>query len=831
MNDYTSLLNNSISPPDLNIPGIQIPNLVTEDLNKLNQNSFTVKTSQPIQTTQPAQPEIQPLARWNTQPIQTQQPEEENQTTHINNTDTQDTLDGYISLDNFKFGLDLAYLKDKTHATNSLEDAIEKAKASYTGTVPFDIWKRNIDNYLERTKRSLNKFIPSIEQYRTLLTFTDRQSIEASPGSGKTTSMVHKLVLDGAIMGYDFQSQIVLTFSEQAADDMRYKYVRAITPLNLKPCASFYTIHAYSKKIKSIVTPGVNVLDDKNGLTVRIEIQNTDNNKDQNYDEDEDDDFFGFEDEDDDDNSMYEEKKITSLSVISEAIDLCGLSSKYKMMLKDLPGFINTIVEKDIKTEEAFRSIETFASDTNIKLEDLQKIYRSARQLRLKYNCIDFTDMLLDTYFILKDTKTLDEVKSVDLLAYIKMDAIYIDEFQDISPLQLKIVNELLRLNPKARLYCVGDTDQAIYGFRGAEPNFLLSFNKLEFNRGKDVDTTYFTVNRRSTKGIIDLANKFIYNNKVRYDKSMVGIKEGESTIRLHTPMETKTAIPFIMEQIKEEYQKDGSSLLNMAVMARENIVLIPIVAECIKNRIPLNIKSNLLPTNLKEYRDILGIMEFVRYTNNPYYIKQYAHKVIKDMTRADSEIIAESARVKNLPFTKFISSTNRTNRDVDRLRKLYKLIRANAKMEEIIKLITQIYKECYYDRFNATQDGINQANQMLEEFYEMHYKEFLNHKAKFDDWVTNNTQVHGGLIISSMHRVKGLEFDKVIIYGLGEKYTPKASILSTMKSEYIPNYIEEERRLLYVGITRAKDELDIYFETQPGYFYKEVEEALNGKK
>lgn len=797
------------------------------------------------------------------QPKSTQQPQQQTQRTQQQPQEPQQTqqepqqVNHAGDKDIFKYGINQHELYKEENNTNNLEEALMYSQKTFLDTgVDYNTWKYNIDIYLDLVRRSRYRYIPSVEQYRSILTYTDRQLVEACPGSGKTTTMVHKVVVDGIIHGYKYPDQLVVTYAEQSAQDMTFKYGRALSLINKTPTAMFSTIHSFSKRVKDFISPSSQVLTDTNELSVIYEDENLKNeyNKsamEQNTninssdyvgsDEDDEDDYSFFDRYDED--LYYEslpsyvvEKKVTQNSIYADAVELTGLTGKYMHMLNDVIRFTTLIVEKDITTEEQLRGIPDLAERADIKLSDLQRIYRSAKELRLKYSCTDFTDMLLDTYKYLKSLSSLEDIKIADLKSILQKKAIYVDEFQDISPIQFKIINEILRLNPTCRLFCVGDTDQAIYSFRGAEPKYLLSFSNLEFNKGKYIDTCYFTVNRRSTENIVKFASYFIKHNKVRYNKTMKSINKDDNqseTDRL-TQNNTLKGIKLIQTKNMEECYDDihsnikklldnGTSHEQIAVVARENILLTDIAGKCIKDRIKINCKPNILPTNTMEYRDIIGILKFITKTSDANLVKDYLYKIFKDYTKADSVHIAESVRKTGKPFTTFLKKLNSIEETVVKLRTIYKMVKSNAKMGDIIKIIANLYVEAYYSRVSQNFTRLNAILNFLNNYSQLSYDKFLAEEFTVKNWISREGMKGSGIMLGTMHRVKGLEFDNVFLYGIGSKYTPKQTILDNIGEKYIDSYIEEERRLLFVGMTRARENLNVYFDNDGGLFAREM--------
>lgn len=433
----------------------------------------------------------------------------------------------------------------------------------------------------------------------------------------------------------------------------------------------------------------------------------------------------------------------------------------------------------------------------SVFVEYFKEIYYHYSEYLKKNRLLDFDDLILYCYRLLNyKPEILDACRR-------KFRYIMVDEFQDISFLQYKIIKMLAE--PEQNLFVVGDDDQSIYSFRGAEPKIMLDFPK-DFPNTKIIK---LDINYRSGQKIIMAAEKIIKHNTKRYSKQIRSFGNKEDEIFLvHTA----------------NLYKQNEYILNILSKAKNNYASFAILSRT--NREQTGIISNLL------------------YHNIPFIAKDGTGNIFNSMTSLDLfaylEAAAElksSSKIERSIFTRIM---NKPGRYIERatlrekfveektlqrahITKYWVFGKINTLFSDLKKLaelkpaqaIDYIYHEINYKSY--LEDYCNKSNLSFEEFEAkiLDLKELstdFNNLTELKEFartfeekinLSKPIQTENAVTISTFHSAKGLEFDKVIMINCVNGITPY--IKSKAKQ---PAHLEEERRLFYVGVTRAKESL-----------------------
>lgn len=713
--------------------------------------------------------------------------------------------------------------------TKTFEDAIHAS--SYYGSDNFVDIITKIKKIVDYEGMYTKGYKPSPEQYRSILTQADRILIDACPGSGKTTSMIFKIMIDTAVNDFKYGDQLVLTYTNKAAEDMKKKYSKLCARHNIQPAADMYTIHSFAYNVQSNIL-GLDILTDT-GKTIEIitdkvkekeEKQELDiNSKYKNMvaflDEDEDEDEYS--------NNQVEYKYVTETSIYLEVLKDLGMSRVYYSNINQLPQWINTIIEANIKTNEQLRSIEQFSELKEVTIEDLYSIEKASREKRLSYGLINFTDMLVLLYKRLSESKTFDDLGPIKDALRIKY--LYIDEVQDISELQWKIFMEILRLNPECKLLCVGDTDQSIFSFRGSSPKFITNFeellNKESFNDNKTVDIISYTINRRSSKSIIDISSTFIHNNINRRQKEMIPINNPEGLIDILVIDDKDASISDIINKIKAMQIENGEDYLNnVAVLYREHKQGMSLTRKLIRNGIPVKFPGNI-GINMPECDDIIGIFDMINNPCNADLAEKYLYKTLTGVNKDRSGKISNKIRESNKPFSYYIYKSATTKQELNNLREAYSCLQ-NGRIIKATEIVSNLYLKAFLNLFPEKIWKIEEIKDIMSEYEGLNYFEMKEQIYKDKLGMKSLANNNIGVSLLTFHASKGLEFDNVFIMPISDAICPKMKIAETMSETNKVNYIEEERRLLYVALTRAIKNLTVYLKDVNSKFTKEIRNA-----
>ncbi len=450
----------------------------------------------------------------------------------------------------------------------------------------------------------------------------------------------------------------------------------------------------------------------------------------------------------------------------------------------------------------AKKTLEKASRTLAIEPEKLTRIYREYTKNMRNSGRIDFDDMMLLCLEIFE--------KRPDILKYWqeKFKFILIDEFQDINPLQYRLV-KMLAL-PDNNIFAVGDDDQSIYGFRGASPKLMFEFEK-DFRgcRRALLDTNY-----RSGEEIIAGASRLIANNSERFKKRTKSHKgPGAKLVKLHFDS-FEDEMDFICGEIEKKL-KDGAKLAQTAVLYRMNSEIRPLYNRLLRKNIPCRLREKTadifdhwISQDIEAYLRIVDgstdRADFIRIANKP------VRYIGRDSFRNDRICIQD------------LFETNRNKRYVtERLEKLEHDVGFMKKLDVPATLKYLLYGTGYgkylkeyaasknadeeelfeiYKEIADSAKGMDNPKQWLE--YVKDHKEKVMRKAE-EERNKKTENEPDGVELMTFHRSKGLEFDTVFIIDTSEGFIPQNRAETAEE-------IEEERRTFYVAVTRARNELFI---------------------
>lgn len=458
-----------------------------------------------------------------------------------------------------------------------------------------------------------------------------------------------------------------------------------------------------------------------------------------------------------------------------------------------------SFVKNELMDKYDFDS-EILSSDEFIKTYNMYEEYKN------QINKIDFDDMLIKTYeLLLNNNQALQRVRS----AY---KYILVDEFQDINKVQFEVLK--LIANPMNNIFVVGDEDQSIYGFRGSRPDFLLEFEEYFEGTNKVV----LDINYRSKEEIIDIANRLIEKNENRYEKVIKCGQGNGAQINYVSPEDSEEEAVFIAKDILEEIKKDYVEYSDFAVIYRTNIQSRALVDVFMDMRIPFVVKDSIITIyDHWAAQDILAYLriglnpqnnkDWVRIINKPF---RYISKDNVNMVKDESDFINALINKCNL-HPKQVKTINDLDIDLSYLKTL------NPK-----NAISYIRTSLDYDRYildyctnrkiktNGLIEILNELESSATNFKTI--KDYLEHidRVKSELVDNKNNKNTDGVIFTTMHSAKGLEFKNVYIIGTNEGTIPHEKSYDIEDDEKKIEQIEEERRLMYVAITRAEENLYI---------------------
>ncbi|TCU75660.1 ATP-dependent helicase [Tissierella praeacuta] len=577
--------------------------------------------------------------------------------------------------------------------------------------------------------------------------------ILAVPGAGKTTVLIHRTV--NLILNHKISPERILsiTFSKSSARDMKERFNKSFSEISSIPI-QFSTIHSFCFGLIR-----------EYAYINRIK-------------------YTLIEEEKNELNKYNVIKKIyfaTNQEYITE--------EKLESLLNSI-GYIKNMM----------LSADEFLKHNKSDIENFKIIYDAYEKYKKDNNLIDFDDMLTIALEILEsNTYILEKYRT-------KYDFIQVDEGQDTSKVQLEIIK--LLASPKNNLFIVADDDQSIYGFRGAYPKGLLNFNKI-YPNGK---LFFMEENYRSSKNIVSVCSQFIKKNTLRYNKN---ISTNNNFI------EPINIVKF--NSIDEEYKylvKDLKTreLSRCCILYRNNLSSIGLIELLERNKIPFTMKDiKVRFFNHWLIQDIINFIIFSKDTTNMniyeniyYKTKGYISKKQINYAKTLNYNLSIFDRIMDFPgLSNFYKSTLKELK-LD-FKKLGKLSPSDA--------ITFIEHELEYEKylkensmkFGYTYDVLKTIIYYLKFIANnsRNLDELLNRLKYLEHLCRNSRSSKNAVTLSTIHSAKGLEFDRVYMIDLVDGDFPSiSSIEAYEKGKY--ELIEEERRLFYVGMSRAKYHLSL---------------------
>lgn len=425
-----------------------------------------------------------------------------------------------------------------------------------------------------------------------------------------------------------------------------------------------------------------------------------------------------------------------------------------------------------------------------VRIKNIEKVYQKYESFKKANNYIDFDDM--QTLAL----KLLDENPKLLKSIHRKYEYFQLDEGQDTSLLQFEILNRIVGLNNN--LMVVADDDQSIYSFRAANPEYLLNFK----NYYPKANLIIMNENHRSSKNITRIAGEFIKENNFRYEKKLTSNKAEGDKIIIKTLKDAYDQYNFIKENL--DLSKSN------AILFRNNISAINLVTFLLEDGIDFNINEDFLEFFKSQIiDDIFDIINFSQDFNNVEAFENIYYKIRTFLKKTEIEKL--NIKPKNQDVFDFFYETL----DYDRKNSLYDI---EKKLKHLRKLtlprkISYIYKYLGYKEYSSLK-----ANKFAEEiinkdlFIEslINFTKDLETIDDFDRKILNlkkkiRLMTPTNIILQTIHRSKGLEYDRVFVIDMNKNEFP---IIDYEKNP--EDSLEEERRVFYVAMTRAKENLFI---------------------
>ena len=601
-------------------------------------------------------------------------------------------------------------------------------------------------------------------QQRAIAHLSGPMMVLAGPGSGKTSVIVERtayMINDGGIAPGNI---LVVTFSRAAAKEMKERFL-SFTGQQHTP-VTFGTFH------------GV---------------------------------FYGI---------LKHAYGFTAANILSE-------EEKFGILKELILNYGGDLAEEGDFPEEIAKEISVVKGN-KISLEHyyssccpdevFRQIYQGYREMCQSRRKLDFDDMILYCYELFVQRKDI-------LVAWQrKFQYILVDEFQDINQLQYEIVRMLAQ--PQNNLFIVGDDDQSIYHFRGARPEIMLNFTRDY----PEAETVTLNVNYRCSGQILSSAMRVIGENKKRFSKKLSTPNPTGDAVRIREFQNPREEYLTVVSELRERME-NGENLEDTAILLRTNQEAEGLVGALMERQVPFNMKEKL--PNLFHHwicRNLLAYMHFASGDRSRKYFLEFMNRPNRYIARdalslspvVDLEQLKEYYKDKDWMCDRI--TTLETHLRVLKGLAPYaaiNFIRKGMGYEEYLHEYAEYRKikpeelSEILDRLTESTKGINS----LEE-WEAYIEDYT---AKLEEQARKAEQEREGVLISTLHGVKGLEYDQVYILNVNEGSMP-------YRKAVLEPAIEEERRLFYVGMTRARKKLTLCYVRQqyekkrePSRFLKEA--------
>jgi DNA helicase-2/ATP-dependent DNA helicase PcrA len=600
------------------------------------------------------------------------------------------------------------------------------------------------------------------EQYEAVFSTSGPVVVCAGAGSGKTRVITYR-TLHLITLGNKPQSILCVTFTNKAAKEMKERIYTLLEEQETYPTVT--TFHGFALELLRTYGHAINLP----SFTV-----------------------------------LGEDQQTLLIKNILSQLDIKDKSCTPKKIISMISFIKNNYFEKNQYKGEIAEQI-------------FSTIYQMYESEKTKNATLDFDDLLLYSLKILQNKDVITAIRK-------KIRHIMIDEYQDTNSVQHMLVKKiaLLHTNELAveSLFVVGDDDQSIYSFRGANVANILNF-KSEFEATK---TIHLTKNYRSTNAILTLANSLIAKNKVRNKKSLWTDNENSSPTYL---VEYETGYHEAMEttRIIKKIQKTNNHKGSFAVLYRSHYQSRLIEESLIAQNIPYKIYGGLNFYQREEIKDILSYLYLVANPRDKTSFLRCANTPTRGLGDVTQQDFIEYWSHEEGEFLdvieKYLNEKKLTPRARQGFVALQEIIAGCQQISSPDKAIAYIIEKSHYHHYiekHADNDlEIETRKENLQELInaaKTFATEHTNSIADFTAYVTilydqdknqddeSSENTPDPVILMSIHAAKGLEFDTVFLIGLEEGIFPSS------RQSYSQESIEEERRLLYVGLTRARQKL-----------------------
>ena len=602
----------------------------------------------------------------------------------------------------------------------------------------------------------------------------------AGAGSGKTRVLTYRISYLISEMGVDPNKIVAIAFTNKVAGEMKERALNLLRGVGTGLTVS--TFHSWCAKF---LRKEIDVLGFPNNFTIM----------------------------DDEDTEIL--------------IKNIGVELGYKKnddMVKYAIGFIGANKCKGCYPENVL--LDEHCSERSKKALKFFHIYEERKDQMLS---LDFDDLLLRTIQI------LEEFPNIRSKWQSRIEHILIDEFQDTNDVQFKLVKLLMKDN--TNLYVVGDPDQTIYTWRGANQNIILDFNKTF----PLAETLILDRNYRSTGEILDHANKLISHNKKRVPKDLYTESERGDPIKVENSRKRDDEAFYVANEIENIVRKyPNTTYKNIAILYRAAYLTLPFENEFMRRKIPYQIFGGIKFFQRKEIKDVLAYFRLIYNHEDDLSFERIVNVPRRGIGDSTMDELKAEKEAHNLSYFNYIDQienfeTNIKPKNIMALASLIHSIKqTKSKLDEGLEAYPKILEDFirelgYFEYLSSDDETAEERLQNVKSLFD-DIVDFLrnNPESNFETYLenaslqTSQDEIKNGDYVSMMtiHVAKGLEFDHVFVVSMIDGVFPSRRT----EDEAGEDGLEEERRLAYVAFTRAKKHL--YITTNSAYSFVLQEES-----
>ena len=599
-------------------------------------------------------------------------------------------------------------------------------------------------------------------QYNAVTTEAQHVRIIAGAGSGKTRVLTYRIAYLIEKMGVEPWKILAITFTNKVANEMKTRVDKMLPTLSQDlTIRTFHSFAAYflRHEISVIGFPSSFTILDEEDQTKLV-------------------------------------KDIAATMGFKRGDKIVGKASAYIGKQKLLGKYPDEI-----------KIVKPSFEDEKLCLE----IYQTYEEEKYKNLSLDFDDLLLQTNFILENYPDIRK-KWQERISHI-----LVDEFQDTNDTEYKMINFLKK--PSTSLYVVGDPDQTIYTWRGANQNIILDLNK----RYVDIITIVLDRNYRSTQVILNAANKLIAHNKLRVTKNLYTNDNGGEPITVNSSPSGRMEADYVAREIVKLKKYGGYQYADIALLYRSNYITMDFEAALTRYQIPYKIFGGTKFYQRREIKDVLAYFHLIVNTKDDISFSRILNVPKRGFGEASENLLKAEAANMNKSLYEYVKEVDPKDSEIKKsllnsLKNMVTLIDIARdeikKNEEVFSKILEdmIWSVGYQEYILKEDDGDERLENVKALFEDIRHYLKNNPSSTFDEYLQNiallsaQDEIVDGdhVTLMTVHTAKGLEYPVIFVLRLNQGVFPNQRAM--MEGGYLA--MEEERRLAYVAMTRAKKKL-----------------------